>query len=134
MSRPSLKITRRDDRQPPENVAFEVWDPITATYDPVVSLKAGLSRISELAEQVRQIWVRHDPGQASLRDAPDAAEDDDTEWAEFRVTAQARLSYETRNFDQRGWMKAMNRKVAVQTICNEIGYVPPLDAAEEGFG
>ena len=60
-----------------------------------------LFRIGELAEQVRQIWVRHDPVLSWLRDVPDPAEDDETEWAEFRVGAQARLVYETRNFDQR---------------------------------
>jgi len=123
MSRPSLKITRHDDREPPGDVAYEVWNPFTATYEPQSSLDDGLLRVGELAEQVRQMWVRHDPTLSSLKDAPDPAEDDETEWAEFRVGAQARLVYETRNFDQRGWQKAMNRSAAVETICNEVSYV-----------
>jgi hypothetical protein len=124
VSRPSLKITRHDDREPPGDVAYEVWSPFTGTYEPQSSLDDGLLRVGELAEQVRQMWVRHDPTLSSLKDAPDPAEDDETEWAEFRVSAQARLVYETRNFDQRGWQKATNRGAAIETICNEIGYVP----------
>ena len=125
MSRPSLKITRHDDREPrQDDVSFEVWNPFTTSYEPQSSLDGGLFRVGELAEQVRQIWVRHDPVLSWLRDVPDPAEDDETEWAEFRVGAQARLVYQTRNFDQREWRKAMNRSAAVETICNEIGYVP----------
>jgi hypothetical protein len=124
VSRPSLKISRNDEREPPGDVAFEVWNPFTASYEPMASLDGGLFRIGDLAEQVRQMWVRHDPALSSPKDAPDAAHDDGTEWAEFRVSAQARLVYETRNFDQPEWKKAVNRSAAVETICNEIGYVP----------
>jgi hypothetical protein len=125
VSRPSLKITRHDDRDPPGDVSFEVWNPITVSYEPMVSLDDGLNRVTELAEQVRVMWVQHDPARTSLKDAPDPAEDDDTEWAELRVSAQANRVYETRNFDQIGWKKAMSRSAAVETICNEVGYVPP---------
>ena len=125
MSRPSLKITRHDDRQPPGDVTFEVWDPIAARYEPMAALDDGLFRLDDLAERVRLMWIQHDPARTSLKDAPDPADDDDSEWAELRVSSHANRVYETRNFDQKGWKKAMSRSVAVETICNEVGYVPP---------
>jgi hypothetical protein len=125
VSRSSLKITRHDDRKPPGDFSFEVWNPITTRYEPMTSLADGLNRVTDLAEEVRQMWVRHGPALSSWKDAPDPAEDDETEWAEFRVSAQAKLVYETRNFDQREWRQARNRIAAIQTICNEVGYVPP---------
>jgi hypothetical protein len=125
VSRPSLKITRHDDRQPPGDVTFEVWDPIAARYEPMAALDDGLFRLDDLAERVRLMWVQHDPARTSLKDAPDPADDDDREWAELRVSSGANRVYETRNFDQKGWKKAMSRSVAVETICNEVGYVPP---------
>jgi hypothetical protein len=125
VSRPSLKITRHKDRQPHGDIAFEVWNPITGSYEPKALLDDCLFRMGELAEQVRVMWVQHDPARAFLNDAPDPAEDDDTEWAEFRVSAQTKLVYETRNFDQRAWKKVASRSAAVRTICNEVGYVLP---------
>lgn len=122
MSRPSLKISRHDNRPPPNHIAFEVWNPITAIYEPVASLDAGLFRVGELVEQVRVMWVQRDPAVASLKDAPDPAEDDDGEWAEMRVSAQANRVYETRSFDQTAWKKAMSRSAVIETICNEVGY------------
>ncbi len=124
MSRPSLKITHHDDREPPGDVSFEVWNPITARYEPMASLDDGLNRMTELAERVRLMRVQHDPARASLNDAPDPDEDDDGEWAELRVSAQANRVYETRTFDQKGWKKAIGRTVAIQRTCNEVGYVP----------
>ena len=125
MSRPSLKITRDDDQEPPADFVFEIWNPIAGAYEPVASLDGGLNRLTELANEVRRMWVQRDPARASFKDAPDPAEDDDTEWAEFRASAQASLIYETRNFDQRIWKKAANRVAAIQTVCNEIWYVAP---------
>ncbi len=125
MSRPSLRITRYDDRDPPGDVSFEVWNPIAATYEPEPSLDSGLFRLDEFAEWVRLMWAQHDPARTSLKDAPDPAEDDDSEWAELRVNAQASRVYQTHNFDQLGWATALSRSAAVETICNEIGYVPP---------
>jgi hypothetical protein len=124
VSRPSLKITRHDDRTPPLDVSFEVWNPITGSYEPTASLDHGLKRQTELAEKVRMMWVQQDPARSSIKDAPDPSEDDDTEWAEFRVSAQANRVYETRNFDQRRWKQALNRTAAIETTCNEVGYVP----------
>ena len=125
VSRPSLKIIRHDDREPPEDVTFEVWNPITANSEQMTSLNDGLLRLDELAERVRLMWVRLDRARAYLKDAPDSAEDDHREWAEFRVSVQANRVYETRNFDQRAWKKAMSGSAAVETTCNELGYVPP---------
>jgi len=102
VSRSSLKITRHEDREPPQNVSFEVWNPITDSYEPMASLDDGLRRQSELAEKVRMMWVQQDPARSFLNDAPDPSDDDHTEWAEFRVSAQANRVYETRNFDQPG--------------------------------
>lgn len=125
VSRPTLKITRHDDRDPPGNVSFDVWNPIIARYEPMASLDAGLNRVTELAGQVRLMWAQHDPARASLKDAPDPTEGDDTEWAELRVSAQKYRVYETRTFDRHGWKKAMGRTIAIETICNEVGYAPP---------
>lgn len=127
MSRPSLKITRHDDRPPPEGITFEVWNPITAVYEPVPTLDDGLFRVGELAEQVRVMWVQRDPVVASLQDTPDPVEDDDSEWAELRVSGQANRVYETRNFDQTEWKKAMSRSAAIDTICNEVGFARQSD-------
>ncbi len=120
-----MKIIRQDDRAPPANASFEVWNPIISNYEPMASLNHGLRRQTQLGEAVRMMWVQQDPARSSLTDAPDPADGEDTEWAEFRVSTQANRVYETRNFDQPGWKKAMNRTAAIETICNEVGYVPP---------
>ena len=125
MSRPSLKIIRDDDRQPSGLVSFEVWNPISGIYEPVASLGEGLDRVTTLAEEVRVMWVRQDPARSTLVDPPDPDDGDDTEWAEFRVSFQANTVFETRNFDQPGWKKAMSRSTAIETTCNEVGYVLP---------
>ncbi len=101
-----------------------MWDAIAARYEPMAALDDGLFRLDDLAERVRLMRVQHDPARTSLKDAPDPANDDDSEWAELRVSSQAKGAYEARNFDQKGWKKAMSRSVAVETICNEVGYVP----------
>ena len=119
VSRPWLKMTRHDDRQPPGDVSFEVWNPIAARYEPKASLNDGLNRVNELAEHVRVMWVQRDPARTFLKDAPDPA--DDTEWAELRVNCSANQLYETRTFDQHGWKEAMSRCAAVETICNDMG-------------
>lgn len=125
MSRPSLRITRHEDRDPPGDISFTVWNPVAAGYEVVADLPEGLARVGELADAVRLMWVQRDPAVARLADAPDAAQDDAGEWAEFRVSAQANRVYETRNFDQPDWKKAMTRGAAIETTCNEIGYAPP---------
>lgn len=123
MSRPTLKIIRHDDRAPPGNITFRVWNPITGCYEAMPTLGVGLSRLDELVERVRMMWKQHDPARASLKDAPEPTNDDDPEWAELRVSRGKRV-YGTRNFDQWEWRQARGRAAAVQTICNEVGYVP----------
>jgi hypothetical protein len=125
MSRPSLRITRHDDQDPPERIVFEVWNPLAGVYERMDTLDTGLFRLAELVEQVRVMWVQHDPRRESLNEAPDPAENGDSEWAELRVSAQASGVYETRNFDQPAWEKATSRAAAIQTTCDEIGYAPP---------
>ena len=125
MSRPSLRITRHDDQDPPEQIVFEVWNPLVGVYEPMDTLDAGLFRLAELVEQVRVMWVQHDPRRESLKEAPDPVENGDSEWAELRVSAQASGVYETRNFDQPAWEKAASRAAAIQTTCDETGYAPP---------
>lgn len=125
MSRPSLKIIRYQDRMPAERFTFEVWNPITGAYESMGSIAGALSRLIELAEQVRVMWVQQDQARLSLKDVPAAREDDNAEWAELRVSARAKWMYWTRNFDLRAWTQARGRNAAIQTICNEVGYVPP---------
>jgi hypothetical protein len=33
MSRPSLRITRHGDQDPPEQIVFEVWNPLAGVYE-----------------------------------------------------------------------------------------------------
>ena len=122
MSRPTVKVIRQDDRAPPANASFEVWN---GSYESMASLNHGLRRQTKLAEAVRMMWVQRDPTLSSLNDAPESVADDHTEWAEFRVSVWAKRVYETRNFDLQVWKKAMNKTAAIETICNEVGYVPP---------
>ena len=97
MSRPSLKITRHDDRRPPGDVTFEVWDPIAARYEPMAALDDGLFRLDDLAERLRLMWVQHDPARTSLKGCFDPADDDGSDCAELRVSSQAKacVSYYT---------------------------------------
>ncbi len=116
MSRPTLKISRHGDREPPWDISFEVWDLIAARYEPMAALDDGMFRMIELVEQMRLMWVRRDPARAPLKDAPDPAEDDG-EWAELRVHAQAKRVYETRTFDQHGWRKAISSTLSHLNPC-----------------
>jgi hypothetical protein len=93
--------------------------------EPTAALGDGLDRVTDIAEQVRVMWVQQDPARSSLNNPPDPADGDVTEWAEFRVNFQANRVYETCNIDQPGSKKAMNRTSAIATTCNEVGYVPP---------
>ena len=125
MSRPSLKITRYEDGVPSGRFAFEVWNPIIAAYEPAATLDNGLTRMMGLAEQLRLMWVQRDPARFFLSDTPAPVADENTEWAEVRVSARARWVYSTRTFDIREWAQARSRSSAVETICNEVGYVSP---------
>ena len=77
-SRQSLRITRHDDKDPPEQIVFEVWNPLAGVYEPMDTHDTGLFRLAELVELVRVMWVQHDPRRESLNEAPDPAENDDS--------------------------------------------------------
>ena len=104
--------SRYGTRSPP---AMSRWFRLMTAYSGWAILRNG----------VRVMGVQHDPARTSLKDAPDPAHDDDSEWAELRVSAQANRVYETRSFDQQRWRKAPGRTSAIETIRNEVGYVPP---------
>ena len=53
VSRPSLRITRHEDRPPPADVSFEVWNPFTTSYEPHSLLTDGLDRVPALATQIQ---------------------------------------------------------------------------------
>ena len=125
MSRPSLKITRHDDRDAPDDISFEVWNPLDAVYEPVDSVKDGLQRVAALATTIHEMWVAQDVALGGLSDTPEAAAGDDSEWAECRIGAQANRVVETRRFDKAHWVKAKgNLEQAALASCNEVGYVP----------
>ena len=129
VSRPSLKVTRHDDRAPPDDIEFEVWNPLAGIYEQVGSIRGGMQRMEELADRIHDMWVRKDPRVAGLHDVPAADPQDDGEWAEFRVSAQANRVYETRRFDKTDWVKAPGKPQAAEITCNEVGYVPEFGVA-----
>jgi hypothetical protein len=69
MSRPSLRITRHDDQDPPEQIIFEIWNPLAGVYEPMDTLNTGLFRLAELVEEVRVLWVPHDPRREALKES-----------------------------------------------------------------
>jgi hypothetical protein len=128
-----LKITRHEDNLPLPNRTddasgpwgFEVWNPLLGCYEAAPSMQAALSRLDALSETVRDMWLRQDPGEADLIDAPPIAPSDTVEWAEFRIGAQANRTFEMRRFDAPDWVRVRGGKAqAVEAICQEVGYVP----------
>ncbi len=110
---------------PPQDIGFEVWNPVAGIYEPAESMAAALKRLDALAETVRAMWLRQDPAEALLVDAPATDADDAVEWAEFRVGAQANRTFEMRRFDAPDWVKVRGGKAqAVEAICQEVGYLP----------
>ena len=134
MSRPALRITRHDAADGSAQFDFEVWNPFAGAYALQPDLPVALTEVDALLEQVRELWLRGDSGQADLKDVPDPALPDDVEWAEFRASAQANRVHETRNFDALHWRRAMGgRAGAVEATCNEVGY-RPADPSLNGVG
>lgn len=126
MSRPALRITRHDpqaaDPAAAARFVFEVWDPYMAAYRAHPSLDSALAEVDALLARIRQGWVDR-RALDGLADVPEPGAADDSEWAEFRVSAQANRVHETRNWDVRHWRKAMaGREGALETTCNEVGY------------
>ena len=137
MSRPSLKITRHADRDPPDAFVFEVWNPFAGRYQQVASIDIGLRRIDELTHLICQMWVQRHPKRDTLIDVPDPAETEGIpesvpeglRWAEFRVNATTFRSYDMRGFDRLGWMRAAGLNHATTVTCGKVGYAAASFAA-----
>ena len=122
MSQPSLRITRLEDRS--GNFAFDVWNPAKAAYEPAPSFEAALTRVSRLAQDMREMWISRDASLAALSGPPLPAAEG--EFAELRVTSQAQRHYDIRSFDQPEWAHFRGYIAqAAERICGEVGYVPP---------
>jgi hypothetical protein len=128
-SRPSLKITRRVDEHRASSLTFEVWSPFVGSYQPVVSVEAGLRRIEQLAHLICQMRLQGHQKQDLLADVPDADRSDNGQWAEFRISATTYRSYDTRRNDRPGWVRAVGMLQAAEATCASVGYVLPLTNA-----
>lgn len=126
LNRPSLKITRQlSGGSEADGFAFEVWNPFTGRYQPSGSIDDAIRRVEELATLICQMWVQRHPKQDLLADVPDVDRTDDLRWAEFRINATRIPSYDTRRFDQTGWMRAASLAQATEVTCHKVGYRPP---------
>ncbi len=122
LSQPSLRITRLEDGA--EEFAFDVWNPAAAAYEPAASFEAAITRVSRLAQDMRELWISRDSKLASLSGPPAPAREG--EFAELRVTSQAQRHYDIRSFDQPEWTHFRGYIAqAAERICGEVGYVPP---------
>ena len=122
MSQPSLRITHFEARQPPADYVFEVWNPLETSYETVETFEDGMERVQRLAQAVREMWVSKDAALGSLQSPP--APEPNTEFAEFRVTAQAQRSYDIRSFDSPEWSHFRGYiSQAAERISGEVGFV-----------
>lgn len=130
-TRPSLKITRHAEQAGADRFTFEVWSPFTGNYQAATSMMEGLRRLNELAGLVYQMWLHSHPKRDSLIDVPDAegsgrhAGADYLEWAEFRINAATRRSYDTRRFNRPTWIRASGMTEATDATCATVGYTQP---------
>lgn len=125
LSRPSLKITRHVRRGEADGFVFEVWNPFIGNYQPAHSVLDAMRRVEDLAGLIGQMWLQRHPKQSVLADVPDVDRTDGVKWAEFRISATAQRSYETRRFDRPGWMRATGLNEAAETTCTKVGYAMP---------
>ncbi len=122
MSQPSLRVTHFETRVPPADYVFEVWNPLKNTYEPVGTFEDAMERVQRLAQAVREMWVSKDPTLATLNSPP--APVSGTEFAEFRITAQAQRSYDIRSFDSPEWSHFRGYiSQAAERISGEVGFV-----------
>ena len=84
-----------------------------------------MRRVEDLAGLIGQMWLQRHPKQSVLADVPDVDRTDGVKWAEFRISATAQRSYETRRFDRPGWMRATGLSEAAETTCTKVGYAMP---------
>ena len=81
-----------------------------------------MDRVQRLAQSVREMWVSKDPALDTLDGPPEPVAD--TEFAEFRITAQAQRSYDIRSFDSPGWTHFRGYiSQAAERISGEVGFV-----------
>ncbi len=122
MSQPSLKITHLEGDAPEGEYVFEVWSPAAGRYMSCPSFDAGLDLVGKFAHDMREMWVNKDPVLATLKSPPPV--NDDAEFAELRVTAQAQRHYDIRSFDAPDWAHFRGYiSQAGERICAEVGYV-----------
>jgi hypothetical protein len=124
LSKPSLRITRNEHHDPSSDFVFDVWNPLTGTYQRADSFDNALRRLEVLCSLLHQMWLHEHRSLAALKDAPDAPAADGTAWSEFRISPKAIRSYETRHADRPAWTKATGGKAqAIQTTCRAVGFV-----------
>ncbi len=122
MSQPSLRITRFEQRRPPADYVFEVWNPMAAAYEIQPSFEAGMDHVQRLAHDVHELWVSKDPALLALPSPPVPV--DGAEFAEFRITAQAQRSYDIRSFNSPEWSHFRGYiSQAAERISGEVGFV-----------
>jgi hypothetical protein len=125
LSRPSLRITRQARRNDTDGFVFEIWNPFIGGYQPADSILGAMRRVEELAGLIGQMWLQRHPKQNVLADVPDVRSTDGIQWAEFRISATAHRTYETRRSDRPGWMRAISLTQAAETTCTKIGCALP---------
>ncbi len=122
MSQPSLRITHFDANPPPGDYVFDVWNPLENRYENAASFEAGMERVQRLAQAVREMWVSKDDALGGLNSPPPPVPG--SEFAEFRVTAQAQRSYDIRSFDSPEWSHFRGYiSQAAERISGEVGFV-----------
>ena len=117
-----MKITRSGDQADGDRFCVEVWNPFVHEYQPVDSIEEGVTRVGDLANLIRRMWLERHPKLDALMDVPIAAEINGLRWAELRINATTFRSYDTRSDDRPIWAKAAGMKQAATTICSKLGY------------
>ncbi len=122
MSQPSLRITYHEARPAHENYVFDVWNPLSASYESAPNFEAAMAHVQRLAQTVHDLWVARDEQLARLPGPPPPV--DGAEFAEFKVTAQAQRHYDIRSFDSPEWTHFRGyMSQAAEHISGEVGYV-----------
>jgi len=122
VSQPSLRITHFEAELPPADYVFEVWNPMEQRYEKAATFEQAMDRVQRLAGAIREMWVSKDEQLDALPSPPPPVEG--TEFAEFRVTAQAQRSYDTRSFDSPEWTHFRGYiSQAAERISGEVGFV-----------
>ena len=124
--RPSFRIVRAGSSA--ESFSFEIWNPFTGTYQPVSSMEQGLRRVEQLSALIRQMWLHSHPKRSLLIDVPTPRGNGGNDgpdlyaWAEFRISASAYRTYDTRRSDRLAWIRVAGMTEATERTCGTIGY------------